>query len=48
MKVIIDTNIVVSAAIADKNPEAVILFVIAILLLSGLYRQRLSQSIRKF
>lgn len=29
MKVIIDTNIVVSAAIADKNPEAVILFVIA-------------------
>ncbi|MDZ8065936.1 MAG: putative toxin-antitoxin system toxin component, PIN family [Nostoc sp. DedQUE08] len=29
MKVIIDTNIVVSAAIADKNPEAVILFVVA-------------------
>ncbi|MBN3923364.1 putative toxin-antitoxin system toxin component, PIN family [Nostoc sp. NMS4] len=29
MKVIIDTNIVVSAAIADKNPEVVILFVIA-------------------
>ncbi|MEH1836704.1 MAG: putative toxin-antitoxin system toxin component, PIN family [Nostoc sp.] len=29
MKVIIDTNIVVSAAIADKNPETVILFVIA-------------------
>ncbi len=29
MKVIIDTNIVLSAAIADKNPEAVILFVIA-------------------
>ncbi|MBE8986969.1 putative toxin-antitoxin system toxin component, PIN family [Nostoc sp. LEGE 12450] len=29
MKVIIDTNIVVSAAIANKNPEAVILFVIA-------------------
>ncbi|MEH2414655.1 hypothetical protein [Nostoc sp.] len=29
MKVIIDTSIVVSAAIADKNPEAVILFVIA-------------------
>ncbi|MDZ7950936.1 putative toxin-antitoxin system toxin component, PIN family [Nostoc sp. DedQUE09] len=28
MKVIIDTNIVVSAAIADKNPEAVILFLI--------------------
>ncbi|MEH2466656.1 putative toxin-antitoxin system toxin component, PIN family [Nostoc sp.] len=29
MKVIIDTNILVSAAIADKNPEAVILFVVA-------------------
>ncbi|MDZ8080320.1 MAG: putative toxin-antitoxin system toxin component, PIN family [Nostoc sp. DcaGUA01] len=29
MKVVIDTNIVVSAAIADKNPEAVILFMIA-------------------
>lgn len=29
MKVIIDTNIVVSATIADKNPEAVILFVIS-------------------
>ncbi|MBD6619693.1 putative toxin-antitoxin system toxin component, PIN family [Komarekiella sp. 'clone 1'] len=29
MKVIIDTNIIVSAAVADKNPEAVILFVIA-------------------
>ena len=29
MKVIIDTSIVVSAAIANKNPEAVILFVVA-------------------
>ncbi|MEH2461477.1 MAG: hypothetical protein V7K34_30065 [Nostoc sp.] len=29
MKVIIDTNIVVSAAIADNNPEAGILFLIA-------------------
>ncbi|MEH1848841.1 MAG: putative toxin-antitoxin system toxin component, PIN family [Nostoc sp.] len=29
MKVIIDTSIVVSAVIADKNPETVILFVIA-------------------
>ncbi|WP_066377954.1 putative toxin-antitoxin system toxin component, PIN family [Anabaena sp. CA = ATCC 33047] len=29
MKVIIDTNIVVSAAVANKNPEAVILFVVS-------------------
>jgi len=29
MIVIIDTNILISAAIANKNPEAVILFVIA-------------------
>jgi len=28
MKVIIDTNVLVSAAIADRNPEAVILFVV--------------------
>ncbi len=27
MRVVIDTNILVSAAIADRNPEAVILFV---------------------
>ena len=29
MKVIIDTNVLVSAAIADRNPEAIILFVIS-------------------
>ena len=29
MKVVIDTNVLVSAAIADRNPEAVILFVVA-------------------
>lgn len=29
MKVVIDTNVLVSAAIADRNPEAVILFVLA-------------------
>ena len=29
MRVIIDTNILISAAIADRNPEAVILFVAA-------------------
>ena len=28
MKVIIDTNVVVSAALKDRNPEAVILFVV--------------------
>ena len=28
MKVIIDTNVLVSAAVADRNPEAIILFVI--------------------
>lgn len=28
MKVIIDTNVLVSAAIADRNPEVVILFVV--------------------
>ncbi|MGB7439921.1 MAG: putative toxin-antitoxin system toxin component, PIN family [Coleofasciculaceae cyanobacterium] len=29
MRVVIDTNILVSAAIADRNPEAVILFLVA-------------------
>ena len=28
MRVVIDTNVLVSAAIADRNPEAVILFVV--------------------
>ncbi|MHB8090758.1 MAG: PIN domain-containing protein [Syntrophales bacterium] len=28
MKVVIDTNVVVSAVLRDRNPEAVILFVI--------------------
>ena len=28
MKVVIDTNVVVSAALKDRNPEAVILFVV--------------------
>lgn len=27
MRVVIDTNILVSAAVADRNPETVILFV---------------------
>jgi putative PIN family toxin of toxin-antitoxin system len=29
MRVVIDTNVLVSAAISDRNPEAVILFVVA-------------------
>lgn len=29
MKVVIDTNVVISAAIADRNPEKIILFVVS-------------------
>jgi putative PIN family toxin of toxin-antitoxin system len=29
MKVVIDTNVVISAAIADRNPEKVILFIVS-------------------
>jgi predicted nucleic acid-binding protein len=29
MKVVIDTNVLVSAALKDKDPEAVILFIVA-------------------
>ena len=29
MKVVIDTNVLVSAALRDRDPEAVILFIVA-------------------
>jgi len=29
MKVVIDTNVVISAAIADRNPEKIIIFVVS-------------------
>jgi len=29
MRVLIDTNVLVSAALRDKDPEAVILFIVA-------------------
>lgn len=29
MRVVVDTNVLVSAAIAGRNPEAVILFIVA-------------------